>query len=93
MTVRQLLAVIDSAELTEWMAYDRLDPFGESRADLRAGIVAAAAANHGYVRLEKPYQPSHFMPFIKREEGAPVLLPDPNKQANLILATVFGRKV
>lgn len=92
MTVRQLLAGIDSAELTEWMAFDRLDPFGEARADLRAGIVASAAANHGYVKLEKPYQPSHFMPFIQRDEEKPVLLDDPNKQANLILVTVFGRK-
>ncbi|MFP3890983.1 hypothetical protein [uncultured Ralstonia sp.] len=92
MTVRQLLAAIDSAELTEWMAYDRLDPFGEARADLRAGIIASAAANHGFVRLEKPYQPSHFMPFIQRGEETPVLLDDPDQQARLILAAAFGRR-
>ncbi|WP_454737591.1 phage tail assembly protein T [Cupriavidus necator] len=93
MTVRQLLAATDSAELTEWMAYERIDPFGEGRADLRAGIIASAAANHGFVQLTEPYQPSHFMPFLKREPEAPVLLDDPQKQSALILTAVFGRKV
>ncbi|SOZ99449.1 conserved hypothetical protein [Cupriavidus taiwanensis] len=93
MTVRQLLAVIDSAELAEWMAFDRIDPFGEGRADLRAGIIASAAANHGSVSLPEPYQPSHFMPFLPREPDKPVLLDDPQKQSALILTAVFGRKV
>lgn len=92
MTVRQLLASLDSAELTEWMAFDRLDPFGESRADLRAGIIASAAANHGYRDIKTPYQPGDFMPYLKRSDE-PVLLDDPDKQAALILSDVFGRKV
>ena len=93
MTVKQLLSVIDSDELTEWMAFDRLEPLGEARADLRAGIIAAAVGNHGYLRPDKPYQASDFMPFLKREADAPILLSDPDKQSNLILSSVFGRKV
>lgn len=91
MTVRQLLASIDSAELTEWIAFGALEPWGETRADLRAGIIASAAANHGFAKLDKPYQPSDFMPFLRREADKPVLLDDPNKQSNLILSEVFGR--
>jgi len=43
------------------MAYDRLEPFGEERADLRAGIVASTVATgfHGGKRL---FRPREFMP-------------------------------
>jgi hypothetical protein len=32
-------------ELAEWAAYYQCEPFGEERADLRAGIVASVIAN------------------------------------------------
>jgi len=34
MPVRELLARIGSDELTEWMAFYQLEPFGDMRADL-----------------------------------------------------------
>jgi hypothetical protein len=40
MPVRELLARVGSDELTEWMAFYQLEPFGEMRADLRSGVVA-----------------------------------------------------
>lgn len=46
-TAERLLAEMSSSELSEWMAYFRIEPFGEQRADLRAGVTAAAAANPG----------------------------------------------
>lgn len=43
MTVRRLLSDLDSVELTEWMAFDRLSPIDTARrAELSAGIIAAA---------------------------------------------------
>ena len=42
MTVKQLLANISSIEISEWMAYARIEPFGEKRADLRAASIAQA---------------------------------------------------
>lgn len=50
-----------SAELTAWIAYDNLEPFGESRADLRAGIIASTTynVNRGKGRA---MQPVDFMP-------------------------------
>lgn len=89
MTVRQLLANLDSAELTEWVAFDHMEPIGEFRADLRAGIVAATVANYGGRDIRVPRKPSDFMPFIEREEETPMLLDDPNAQAELILGA-FG---
>jgi hypothetical protein len=35
---------MSSRELSEWMAYYSLEPFGEYRADLRAAIIARMAA-------------------------------------------------
>ncbi|MHB9836848.1 phage tail assembly protein T [Paraburkholderia terrae] len=78
MTVRQLLANLDSAELSEWMAFNQIEPFGEARADLRAGIIASTVAGGA---------PIDYMPFQKRrqEETGPLLLADPDAQSELIL--------
>ncbi|WP_050865136.1 phage tail assembly protein T [Burkholderia pseudomallei] len=84
-----MLANLDSAELTEWVAFDRMEPIGEFRADLRAGIVAATVANYGGRDIRVPRKPSDFMPLIEREEERPLLLTDPNAQAELILGA-FG---
>jgi hypothetical protein len=91
MTVRQLLGSLDSSEFTEWMAYDRIETIGEARADLRAGIIASATANHGSRELKRPYKAIDFMPFLDREEAKPILIPDKEKQSALILSMVFNR--
>lgn len=41
MTVRELLRRIDSRELSEWMAYAQLEPFGSQWEDLRVGHLCA----------------------------------------------------
>lgn len=70
MTVAELLGRIGSRELSEWMAFDSLEPFGEERADLRAGIVAATVANvnRDPKKQRTPYAPQDFLP--KFEGGA-----------------------
>jgi hypothetical protein len=92
MTVGELLARIDSAELTEWMAFDALEPFGEERADLRTGIIAAVTANHSFNPPQQQRRPSDYMLFSERHEPAPILLADPEEQAKLIKRTIFGVK-
>lgn len=93
MTVQQLLAATSSAELAEWMAFDAIEPFGEQRADLRAGIVAASVVNHSMSPPKRGASPRDFMPFIDRAEqpaDAPVLLADPEAHAALLARTLFG---
>lgn len=92
MTVRQLLANLDSTELTEWMAFDGMEAIGEARSDLRAGIVASAAANFGGREIKRPYAPSDFMPYLPKEDEKPVALPDKEAQSALILKMVFNRE-
>jgi hypothetical protein len=91
--VAELLARISSAELTEWMAFDAIEPFGEARADFRAGIVAAVTANHSFAPPREPRKPSDFMLFrdaSSQDDG--ILLDDPEEQAKLIKRTIFGKK-
>lgn len=69
MTVGEMLTRMSSRELSEWMAYATLEPFGEERADLRAGIVASAVVNVHRTQSDKAAQPSDFMPTF--DEGEP----------------------
>lgn len=45
-----------------WLAYAGLDPIGEERGDLRAGIVASVIANVNRSKGSKGFTPKDFMP-------------------------------
>ena len=46
MTVKEMLARIESTELTEWMAYEKISgPLGGRRLDVAAAIISAAVLN------------------------------------------------
>ena len=58
------------------MAFDRLDPFGDGRGDLRAGIIASTLANinRDAQKRPEPFSPIDFMPYMEAppiEEKAP----------------------
>lgn len=58
-----------SLDVAEWKAYFSVEPFGESRADLRMGILASLIANVNRDRKKKPepFVPADFMPGIGDE--------------------------
>lgn len=66
MTVAEAQQRVDSREFASWMAYDRVDPFGEERADLRSAIVAATLANIHRGKNAKPFEAADFMPRFDR---------------------------
>lgn len=68
MTVRELLARIDSRELSEWGAYYRLEPWGTEVDDYRSGVVASTIANvnRDPKQRRQPFVPEDFVP--KREQ-------------------------
>jgi hypothetical protein len=69
MPVSELLSRTDSHELTEWMAYEQIDPFGEWRADWRAAMLASVMANIWRGKNTKATTPDDFMPeFGPRKE-------------------------
>ncbi len=64
-----MLNRISSRELAEWWEYYQLEPFGEERADLRNGIVAATIANVNRGKGKRAKKPQDFMPkFEKKQE-------------------------
>lgn len=69
MTVGDLLHRLSSRELTEWMAYYALEPFGEERGDMRAGIVASTLYNVHRGKNTRAATPEDFMPKYGREEA------------------------
>lgn len=72
---------MSSREFSEWMAYAQLEPFGEQRADLRAGIVASTVAA-GYTKKgHRPPKPTVFMP--KFDKDAP---PDEDQLADKVVS-------
>ena len=64
MPVGELLRRMSSRELTEWMAFFSLEPWGTEVEDWRAGLIASTIANsyRDPKRRRKPYEPSDFMP-------------------------------
>lgn len=60
----------------EWQIYNQIEPFGEERADLRAGIIASTIANCLARQKGKPaFRVEDFMPKfappVKREQKTP----------------------
>lgn len=59
---------MSSREFAEWMAYFRLEPFGEARADWRAAMLAALIANvNRDPKRGKPFRIADFMPEFNAE--------------------------
>lgn len=60
--IAQLKAEMSHREFVSWLAFYEVEPWGEERADLRAGIVASTVANCHVSRKGKGFKPSDFMP-------------------------------
>lgn len=65
-----MLGEMTSLQFAEWLAYSRLEPWGEERDDLRTGIVASTVANVNRRKDQKAYKPSDFMPSFEQESDA-----------------------
>lgn len=63
-----MLSEISSRAFAEWMAYSRLEPWGEERDDLRMGIIASTIANANRGKGQKPFKPQQFMPDFEPED-------------------------
>ena len=66
-----MLRELTALQYAEWVMYYQVDPFGEQRADLRAGIIASTMSNRWRVKHEQSVQPIDFMPFAKSQEQTP----------------------
>ena len=68
--VDEFLANIGSRQLREWYAYYQLDPWGEERADWRAGMIGSTIANYAPNRKRgsKVFKVGDFMTKFKRNK-------------------------
>lgn len=66
-TVRELLDGMTSRELSEWMAYYSIEPFGERREDMRAAQICAILANIHRGEDTPPFSVDDFMPDFQRQ--------------------------
>lgn len=64
-----MLNRVSSQELTQWMAYDRIEPIGDARMDIRFAILAAVVANTSRDPGVKPdpFLYTDFMPDFWKE--------------------------
>lgn len=85
-----MLDHMTSAQLTEWLAFSNIEPFGPAHEDFRAGQVAATMANVHRRENTPPYTAADFMPHLNPDAGKPVLLESPDAQSDLILSLFKG---
>ena len=71
-----MLRVLDSRQITEWMAFYQVEGFGEEAAQYRTGIVASVIANVFRRKGRRAYSPIDFMP-------KPKLPPKPQTQEEM----------
>jgi hypothetical protein len=64
-----LLASIDGEELTDWLAYYQVEPWDETRADLRNALLMALVANINRRKGARAFSPTEFMLDFDREES------------------------
>lgn len=86
----ELEAGLSRREFAEWLAFNRLEAIGETRADLRNGILAAALVNIQLGKGAKGVGPLDFMPFADLDERQAPPLP-PSQQVRQVFAAIGYR--
>ncbi|AVP41354.1 hypothetical protein SEA_YARA_20 [Streptomyces phage Yara] len=73
MTVADLDSRLGSAELTEWMAFERMTgPLGRRRQDIQAATIAATVANASRTKKGKTFKMTDFLiPYGEEQRKTP----------------------
>ncbi len=79
---------MSSKEFAEQMAYDRLEPNGEERADLRTGLICMVLANLKRDKKKKP-APYEIKDFLLRFEKEKRKFPS-RRNLNQKITQIFG---
>lgn len=76
-----MLRRLPASELVEWEEYSNLEPWGQYRGDLQAGIVASVISNLVRDESQEPWKPGDFV--LRFEKSDPI---DEKQGADLVLA-------
>lgn len=92
MSVREAQQRVSSREFAEWMAYYRLEPFGELRHDLQSAIIASVIANvnRNPKKHAKPFKVDEFMPDFGTPEEEEPMTPEQALEHVKRLHQMFG---
>ena len=87
MSVRRAQAEISSREFAEWIAYSKINPFGEDRADDRAALMAYRLSQM-WVKEPERLDPALFRvtyePVVKHASGYRLIKdPEPESQQSM----------
>ena len=89
-----MLARLPHRVWQEWQVFAALEPFGEERADLRAGIVAATIANCLARGKGKPaFKARDFMPQFGKPTRRESAASSDHYQQALMITRLFGGKI
>lgn len=77
---------MSSSQLTEWMAYASIEPFGEHRAEIRHGQ-QMHLLDRAHFKRDEPLMPIDFMNFVERPEEPKLT---PQETAALIDKEILG---
>lgn len=76
-TVRELMDSLESAEYTDWLAYGRIRPVGESAQDWHFATLKTLIANQWRRSKDKPIGPEKLLlAYIKPEKPVEELTPE-----------------
>ncbi len=67
MTVAELLQRVSSRELTEWIAFSHLEPFGSEAGYVGHAITASTVANVNRAEGQKAFEYTDFMPHFEKK--------------------------
>jgi hypothetical protein len=70
MGVATMLDTLPSSEITEWLAFSQLEPFGGIVEDMRAGIAAATTVNVNQGEGARTFGPLDFFPWHREQKAA-----------------------
>lgn len=88
MTVRELLSRMTAEEFVEWKAFYKVEPFGDYRADLRAGMMTAPLLNIQMAPAHRKWRAHHWV--LNTDPPKPQT-PEEMKALLQALAGAFGK--
>jgi hypothetical protein len=84
------LEEVGSAEMTEWIAFAGVEPFGGEVEDMRAGLMPAMTVNMNKDKDTDPVHPMDFFPWHERIEAPE---PEPLTESPEELAARIRREI
>lgn len=80
-TLGELERTCSAQEFGLWQAAWSLEPWGEFRTELAAGVVASTIANVHRSRDSEPFRPEQFMPYAARQASGDSSSPSSSRES------------